>query len=43
MTNFNNQHQAADLKLLTSSEHQVSLHSLQAEGFNSAAHHGVPH
>lgn len=30
-------------ELLTSFEHQVTLHRLKAEGFNSAAHHGVPH
>lgn len=29
--------------LLTSFEDQVALHSLQTEGINSAAHHGVPH
>lgn len=30
-------------ELLTSFQHQVTLHRLKAEGFNSAAHHGVPH
>lgn len=29
--------------LLTSFEHEVPLHSLQAEGLDSPAHHGVPH
>ena len=29
--------------VLTSFQHQVALHRIQAEGLDPAAHHGVPH